>query len=83
VISLSGVQALVPDESSCSYITLIPQCSNLGFSFDAAPPDTQFVSVSFDLEENGIGRQYQINAALRCRAQYLLNGSGEIVSDDD
>ena len=67
---------------SDAYVGLIPQCNNMQFQFDVSPPDTEFVSISFDLVENEAVRRYQINAALRGRAGNLLDG-GEIVSDDD
>lgn len=68
-------------------VVLIPQCSNVQFRFDepALPPmKRKFVSISFDLVENGVARQYQISAALRGWAGHLLNEAGNtIVSDDD
>ncbi len=73
-------------EASGSPVVLIPQCSNVQFRFDEPllpPPQRKSVSISFDLTENGIDRQYQINAALRGWAGHLLDGSGNIVSDDD
>jgi len=68
---------------------LIPQCSDVQFQFlFDAPGDpvtkSRFVSISFDLLENDIVRQYQISAALRSWAGNLLNEDGtDIVSDDD
>lgn len=66
---------------------LIKQCSNVQFSFDVLPPPlhTRFVNISFDLLENNISRQYQINAFVRGWAGNLLNeaGDGLVVSDDD
>jgi prepilin-type N-terminal cleavage/methylation domain-containing protein len=47
------------------YTALIPRCSNVRFLLDKSPSQTRFVSTSFDLEENGVTRSYQINAALR------------------
>jgi len=44
---------------------------------------SRFVTVSYDVIENGITRQCQINATLRGRAENLLDSSGNIVSDDD
>jgi len=66
-----------------TYTALIPQCGNVQFHCDASPPDSEFVGISFELIENDTARQYQINAALRCRAGHLLNGSGDIAGDDD
>jgi prepilin-type N-terminal cleavage/methylation domain-containing protein len=73
-------------EPNTSPVVLISQCSNVQFRFDepALPVrKSKFVSISFDLVENGVTRQYQISAALRGWAGNLLNGSGNIVSDDD
>ena len=69
-----------------SPIVLIPQCSNVQFQFDEPllpPTRRKFVSISFDLVENGIARQYQMSASLRGWAGNLLDDSGEIVSGDD
>jgi hypothetical protein len=42
------------------------------------------VSISFEVFENGIAHQYQINAALNSWAGNLLDtGGNNIVSDDD
>jgi prepilin-type N-terminal cleavage/methylation domain-containing protein len=64
-------------------VVLIPQCSNVRFMVDSAAPWSKFVSISFDVSENGVVRQYQISTALRSWAGHLLDGSGNIVSDDD
>ena len=65
------------------YIVLIEQCSNAHFLLDAAPPQTELVSLSFNLKEDGVSKQYQISASLRARAGHLLDSKGRIVSDDD
>ena len=63
---------------------LVSECSNVQFMLDSAPPWSKFVSVSFDLIENGAVRQYQINAAPRGWAGHLLDTDGDaIISDDD
>ena len=63
---------------------LMPECSNVQFLLDAAPPWSNSVTVLFDIVENGSVRQYQINAAVRGWAGYLLDTDGDsIVSDDD
>jgi len=63
---------------------LISECANVEFSFDALPPQTEFVNILFDLTEDGIPRRYQINALVRGRAANLLNEAGDaLVSDDD
>lgn len=69
---------------SISRTTLIPECSNVDFSFDVLPPLSRFVNISFDLVENGISRQYQINGFIRGWGGNLLNDAGDaLVSDDD
>jgi len=69
--------------AEANYIGLIPECSNVQFGFDVLPPQSGFVTISFDVVENGIARQRQINATLRGRAANLLDEGGNIVSDDD
>ncbi len=69
--------------SDIKYTMLIPQCGNVLFGFDVLPPQSKFVSITFNILENDIVRQYQISAALRGWAGNLLDGGGEIVSDDD
>ena len=66
-----------------TYTRLIQECSNVECLLDIAEPQTQFVSISFDLEENGVTHHYQINASLQGWAGNLLNSSGEIVYGDD
>jgi prepilin-type N-terminal cleavage/methylation domain-containing protein len=72
-----------------SFTVLIPACNNVQFFFDSPtmPPDqTQIksLSISFNIFENGVNHNYQINASLRNWAGNLLNEAGDaIVSDDD
>ena len=82
-VNLSDIETLSTSDYSVTYVPLVPQCSNVEFSFDAAPPNSRFVSIAFDVLENDIVRRYQISAALRGWAGNLLDGSGNIVSDDD
>jgi len=82
-VNLSDIETLSTSDYSVTYVPLVPQCSNVQFSFDAAPPNSRFMSISFDILENGIIRQYQISDTLRGWAGNLLDGSGNIVSDDD
>lgn len=82
-VNLSDIETLSTSGYSVTYVPLVPQCSNVQFSFDAAPPNSRFVSIAFDVLENDIVRQYQISAVLRGWAGNLLDGSGNIVSDDD
>lgn len=62
---------------------LVPECSNVQFTTDLAPPWSKVVNITFNLAENGGMCQYQINSALRGWAGHLLDSSGEIVSIDD
>ncbi|MHC4499965.1 MAG: prepilin-type N-terminal cleavage/methylation domain-containing protein [Planctomycetota bacterium] len=84
LINLGDIETLVASDYGVSYVPLIPQCSNVQFSLDVLPPSTKFVSVSFEIVENGVVRRFQINAALRSWAGHLLNETGDaLVSDDD
>jgi prepilin-type N-terminal cleavage/methylation domain-containing protein len=88
-INISSIDAFASNwwsaySSGVNYTSLVPQCSNVDFGFlPALPPNSKFVTISFDVVENSIARQCQINAALRGWAGNLLDGSGNIVSDDD
>ena len=63
---------------------LIPECSNIQFQFDESPPQSRFVSITFELTEDGTVRQYEIDCALRSWAGNLLDLTGtEIIIDDD
>ena len=69
--------------AEAKYTMIIPQCDYVQFTPNTAPPYSSIISVYFHLYESGIFQQYETVVALRCRAVNLLNGSGEIVSDDD
>ncbi len=63
---------------------LLAECSNVEFCLDSAAPQSRFVSLLFDVTENEVEHQYQINAAVRGWAGHLLDADGDsIVSDDD
>jgi prepilin-type N-terminal cleavage/methylation domain-containing protein len=84
IVNLSDIQTLSTGTYSVTYVPLIPECSNVEFSLDAAPPYSRFVSISFCVLENEIIRQYQINATLNSWAGNLLDASGNnLISDDD
>jgi prepilin-type N-terminal cleavage/methylation domain-containing protein len=99
VIKLSSIQGRAtnwwtPYCSSATFTQLIPQCSNVQFSFDVSPPGlfsvspprwSKFVNISLDLVEGGIVHQYQISARLRGGAGNRLNKTGTslVISDDD
>jgi prepilin-type N-terminal cleavage/methylation domain-containing protein len=40
-------------------------CRDITFAYDTASPDTRFVTVSFDITENGLSQRHSINAGLR------------------
>jgi prepilin-type N-terminal cleavage/methylation domain-containing protein len=84
VVPLANVAALSPSGYGVTRATLIPQCSNVEFLIDVAPPRTKFVSISFDLAEDSVVHHYQINSAVRGWAGNLLSADGQsIVTDDD
>jgi prepilin-type N-terminal cleavage/methylation domain-containing protein len=83
LVNLSDIKTLATSGYSVTYVPLIPECNNVEFQFDVSPPNSKFVSISFDLVENGVTRRYQISAALRGWAGHLLDESGNIVDDDD
>jgi prepilin-type N-terminal cleavage/methylation domain-containing protein len=63
---------------------LVPECQNVQFLLDEAVPWTKFVTVCFELVQNGTTRQYQTSASIRGWAGNLLGPDGDyIVSDDD
>lgn len=67
-----------------TYTPLIPQCKNVQFALDSAPPFTQLLTISFDLTENGTDHRYAVDVALRGWAGNLLNATGDaLVADDD
>jgi prepilin-type N-terminal cleavage/methylation domain-containing protein len=66
-----------------TYTTLIDQCSNMEITLDSNPPYTQFISVVFDLNENGQTRTYQISSRLRCRVSNLIRTEYSFSDSDD
>jgi len=65
-------------------LSLIPECSKVEFGFlPKLPPNSRFVTISFDVDENGIPRHCQVNATLRGWAGNLLGEDGDIVDKDD
>jgi prepilin-type N-terminal cleavage/methylation domain-containing protein len=86
LVNLSDIDTLsTSDYDVVTYVSLVPQCSNVQFGFlPELPPKSSFVTISFDIVENDIVRQYQISAALRGWAGNLLNDTGDsLVIDDD
>ena len=64
------------------YTVIVPECSNVQFSFDVLPPQSRFVGITFNIVENNIVRQCQITGKVRGPAMNLLN-EGDITIDDD
>ena len=40
-------------------------CRDITFAYDTASPDTRFVTVTFNITENGLSQRHSINAGLR------------------
>jgi type II secretory pathway pseudopilin PulG len=64
-------------------IEVLPQCSNVVFEPAVIDEDSEFAGIGFDMDEAGVTRHYEISADLRCKADYLLDGSSIVASDDD
>jgi prepilin-type N-terminal cleavage/methylation domain-containing protein len=82
-IKTGAAKSQLLDSCERAYVQLMPQCSNVVFKVDAQPPWTRLLNVSFDVAENGDTRHFQISAAVRSWAGYLLSKQGEIVNGDD
>lgn len=82
-LRLPTTKAQITTAYGATYTPLIPDCNNLCFYLDQAPPFTRLVSLTFDLTEHRVVRRYQITTALRAWAGYLLNDVNEIVDSDD
>jgi hypothetical protein len=81
---ISGLKAWFISNCTERYTVLVPECSNVQLGFiPALPPLSKFVTVSFDVTENGIEHPYQINAALLGWAGNLISDSNDVVAGDD
>ena len=84
LFDVSQMQEYYTDENYIiRYMTLLPECSNVRLNLGV---NDRFVSILFDLTENGITNTYQICARLRCSADHLLDpATGEThgLGDDD
>jgi prepilin-type N-terminal cleavage/methylation domain-containing protein len=56
-----------------SSITLFDVCENVVYNLDFAPPETNMVTIAFDLTEDGDIQHYQFSSQIRCRSEYLLD----------
>jgi prepilin-type N-terminal cleavage/methylation domain-containing protein len=82
--SLSMTKAQLELSHNPTRIPLIPDCDNVTFTLDLAPPSTRQVTVSFDMTEDNAVNHYEAHTTLRARAGHLLNDAQDtLVSDDD
>lgn len=82
VVALSDVMSITG--LTPTYTTLIQQCNGVSFYLDTNPPNTRFVSISFEVLENNNPQRYEISAGLRNDVRNLLNETGTgLVGDDD
>ncbi|MBN2312311.1 MAG: type II secretion system protein [Sedimentisphaerales bacterium] len=78
------IKTTLMDNCDEDYVVMIPECSNVRFQFDASPPQSQFVNISFNLTENNKVRLYDIDSSLRCWAGHQVNTAGtDLIPDDD
>lgn len=64
-------------------IEILPQCSYVVFYPSVIDEQSNIAGIGFDVDEAGVTRHYETNVGLRCRADYLLDGSSIVTSDDD
>lgn len=83
--TLSPDKAALESGHNGTEVSLIPDCTNVEFTCDVAPPSTQRVTISFELAEHEIAHKYEITATLRAWAGHLLNDTqdGLVAEDDD
>jgi prepilin-type N-terminal cleavage/methylation domain-containing protein len=56
-----------------SSVTLMEVCVNVEYYLDAAPPNTNLVSIAFDVVEDSGVQHYQLSSKIRCKSEYLLD----------
>jgi prepilin-type N-terminal cleavage/methylation domain-containing protein len=83
-----GRKALLVAQYSETYVPLIPACEHVEFTLgkasDEAVPFTRWLTIAFDLAENGAVHPYEMTETLRAWAGNRLNGTATaLVSDDD
>jgi hypothetical protein len=69
--------------ATASEVGAVPECANVAFFTDAAAPATQYVSIAFDLAQNGLTARYNVSGRLCARSSNLVDASNNIVTDDD
>jgi prepilin-type N-terminal cleavage/methylation domain-containing protein len=83
-LSLSTTKEQLITDGGGTYVPLLPSCANVQFRWDADPPRTRLLSVSFDLFENNLARRYEVTTSLHAWAGHLLDASGTaLVNGDD
>jgi prepilin-type N-terminal cleavage/methylation domain-containing protein len=69
--------------SSYSYTYLIPGCTNVSIVTDTAPPWTKSATITFNMQENGRAKTYQITATVRAWAGHMLDSTGSYLWPGD
>jgi len=81
---LSVSQADVMDCYAGVSQPLLSACGNVQFACDVAPPSTRQVTISFELTQDNVVHEYEIEATLRAWAGHLLNDTADgLVTEDD
>lgn len=76
------MKAFLVSKYAETYVSLIPSCTNVQFSYDAAPPFTRRLTTSFSLIENGAAHPYEMTMAMRARVDSLLKPDGTALDGD-
>lgn len=83
-LALTTTKTQLLNLCSSSTISFIPDCNDAQFAFrDVAPPRTRLLATSFCMTEDNVYQRYEIVTGVRCRADYLLDASGEIIKTTD
>lgn len=83
-LSQSGTKDQMGQQYNSKITSLISDCNNVQFGFlGASPPRTRTLAITLEVFENGRWNRCETVAAVRCRADYLLDASNQIVTGDD
>jgi Tfp pilus assembly protein PilW len=69
--------------ATASDVGAVPECANVAFFTDTAAQGSQYVSIAFDLTQNGQTARYTISGRLCARSGNLVDTHNNIVTDDD
>jgi prepilin-type N-terminal cleavage/methylation domain-containing protein len=69
--------------ATASEVEAVPECTDVSFFTDAAAPGSQYVSIAFNLTQNGQTARFTVSGKLCARSGNLLDTSNNIVADDD